>query len=155
MVQIVRPGGFTRVHVDTNDVANSGVGETNLMTFTLTPAMMPANGSTLRGIARGVMAANANTKTLRLYVGATSITLGSSGFNNTPWAIFFELIRNGVSDQDLGASIIITGPGGTSFHANPTENLAANVTIKITGQSSAASNDITQKMFIIDIFKVS
>lgn len=133
-------------------VANSGTGETDLMSYTLAAGYLDTNG---RGFSFEIwweVANNANTKTVRLYFGGqllatfspTTSHLGKcrvtgtmlrSGSNTQAWSLVFN----------QGASTIL------SFAQSGSLSLTeANTQIfKLTGQSSAASDDITQRGMVL------
>jgi hypothetical protein len=135
-------------------VANSGTGETDLMTYAL-PAGSLAAGKIVRIFAWGTTANNANTKTIRSYIGATLM----SSFNPSTsvahkWWIDIIIVCTGTNAEtymvnnfvDTATSTIATA-GAQSTAAEATGSA---ITLKITGQSSAAGSDVTQNGMIIE-----
>ena len=95
----------------------------------------------------GTTATNGNTKTMRLYFGATAVQSVSGAFSNTPWWLTATVYRTGAATQDAVAEGRVTTTQGVTF-TTPTETLSGAVTVKITGQNgTAAANDIVCEGF--------
>lgn len=148
-----------RLHSQYVSVGNVGAGEDTMMTFTVLAGMLDTNGQSIRVIAWGRTANNANAKTLKAYWGATQV-LGGSGAVFTVseaghWACGFQVLRDSAATQRVFGQAMC-GPAGSNvsvcvgagFAAN--ETLANPVTIKFTG-TATANNDIEQDGMIITL----
>lgn len=146
----VRVGGV--LETNTTEVGNVGVGEDNLMTYTLPGFSLQKTGDSVRIRAAGVFAANANNKNVKLYFGASVIvTTGALGFNGTEWSIDAIVMRDGATAQKASGNLITNDallPVTTNYIA-PGETMTGNITIKCTGEGTS-NNDIVQEMFIIE-----
>jgi hypothetical protein len=140
--------GGTRL-IDTTQVANSGGSETDLATVSVLANTLDVNGRTIRVTVWGSFAANVNAKTVKLYFGATSITLASAGFNNVSWIIHAYLTRTGLTTQKM-VGVLHTSPINAPVLGSPAETLSGAVTFKITG-TGVASSDIVKENFIAEV----
>jgi hypothetical protein len=140
-------------------VGNVGAGEDDLMAFTVLAGMMDTEGQSIRVIAWGKTANNANAKTLKAYFGATQV-LGGSGAVLTVseagnWACGFQVLRDSATTQRAVAQAVC-GPAGTQSSVcvgavtAPGETLANSVEIKFTG-TATADNDITQHGMVVTL----
>jgi hypothetical protein len=140
-------------------VGNVGAGEDDLMTFTVLAGMLASSGQSIRVLAWGRTANNANGKTLKAYFGATQV-LGGSGAVFTVseagnWACGFQVVRTGAATQRAVAQAAC-GPAGTQVSVcvggvtTPGETLSNSVLIKFTG-TGTANNDIVQDGMIITL----
>lgn len=135
-------------------VGNVGAGEDDLITYTLPANTLQTNGKCLRITAWGMTAANANNKQVKLYFGSQSVcTLATSAnANANAWVIVATVIRTGAATQEIGAfpkSNNATWDNAADRTAG-TQNLAANVTIKCTGEA-VANNDIVQYGLTVEV----
>lgn len=146
------------ISAQTTYVGNVGVGEDDLMTYSL-----PANAltTTARGIrikCWGVGANNANAKRLRLYFGSAAIldvtiTTGSA----RSWEIVADVIRTGSNTQKTYARIIegansgaaVAAINGAQLHAAPTQTETSAIVIKMTGEATA-NDDVIQEGMVIE-----
>lgn len=146
----VRIGGV--LETNTTEVGNVGVGEDNLMTYTLPGFSLQKTGDSVRVRAAGVFAANANNKNVKLYFGATVVvTTGALAFNGTEWSIDAIIMRDGAAAQKASGTLITNDallPVTTNYIA-PGETMTGAITIKCTGEGTS-NNDIVQEMFIIE-----
>lgn len=134
-------------------VGNVGAGEDNLMSNILPANSLSYNGKTVRVTAFGYTAANANTKTIKVYFGSTTVlSTGAVGFNNAGWTVQMNVIRSNSSNQKVNATLWING--GSVYNGNlftTSETITSDITIKLTGESVSvpATDDIVQAgMFI-------
>lgn len=142
--------GVLTPSVDSVQHANSGTGETDLSSYSLPASTLSANTKALRIIFWGTLAANGNTKTLRVKFGATSFTGYASTGNGVPYYGMAIVQRTGAATQKV--TVFVQTSGGTSTGASGTaaETLSGAVTIKTTGQSGTASSDILQENFFVE-----
>lgn len=126
----------------------------DLMTYSI-PANTLKAGQKVRLTAWGTTAANANTKTVRLWFGANSVVDHSGTWNTTPWKItadIFVLTTGGAATQEYNGvawptALVQTVRQGTASNA---DNVA--VTVKVTGQNGTASAaDIVCQGFTVEI----
>lgn len=136
---------------DTTVTGSVGAGETTLQSITLPANSLDANNDTALFYFWGTVANNANNKTLKFKFGASVITvLNANPLQNYTWALVVTVVRTGAATQVMFADF--TGwNGGAGFvvynnnNVAGTENLAANVTVLLTGQATT-NNDIVKNM---------
>jgi hypothetical protein len=140
---------------------------------------LPANsfdGIGFRGLflsATGMFAANANTKETKLWIGATTVTVGSaisggtcicdsgaSVANNAQWELntnVFKYGGNGSNTQRAFGSAVVIGSTHSGFGSGPsaavqaltlTESGVINITV--TGNATTTATDITLSEFMIN-----
>lgn len=131
-------------------VSNGTTVETDLLTYTLPASAMATNGQGVRIATWGVSAANGNTKTIRLYFGATLISIQAFTSSGSSWHVTGTVLRTGAATQTAGAYIITALFVGTTATTAPTETLSGAVTIKVTGQSATAGGDVTSAGFLVE-----
>lgn len=88
----------------TGTAVNTGANttETDGATYTVPANSLSANGQTLRFRVYGTTAANANTKTVQLYWGGTSVyTTGAVAANAKPWFLNLTIIRTAAGAQTV------------------------------------------------------
>jgi hypothetical protein len=135
-----------------NGAANGTTVETDLNTFSLPANVFNTGTKMLRVTGKFIIAANANTKTLKFYFGASSVTLRAAADNNLVWKVEVIVIKTGSSTQDVEAEIRTTAgtPVVLLTATAVTATDTAAITVKFTGQSSAASSDIIESYFILE-----
>jgi len=137
--------GALLTFINATQAANSGTGETDLHVFTLDAAQFDANKRKIRVTAEGSFAANANTKTLRLKLGAAgSVVLNplTTAPNGKRFKAVVTITRTGVGAQRLLTDVRIDVNGELMSLATAAEVDTGTMTLKITGQSGTGSNDI-------------
>jgi hypothetical protein len=132
----------------TTSVANVGTAETDLITYSLPGGTLSVNNQKVRITAWGGTAANANTKTIKIYFGAVALRSFATTSQGS-WIASGLVVRTGASAQ--------AGIGGVRFSTvaevisgtSPSETLSGAVVIKVTGQSAVGSGDVTANgMFV-------
>lgn len=124
---------------------------TALKTFALPAGFLDTNGRGLRVTARGLFAANANTKTLSLLIGATSLFSASSTFNNVPHELVVELYRLTATTALLETRWIPNAAPVLTQNAAVSVTWANAQTFTLNGQNgTAAANDIQNMLFQVD-----
>lgn len=121
--------------------------ETTLQSYTLPANTLITNGQLIRVSASGTFVTNANTKTVRLYFGSTAVATTSVTSSFSQWTLDGRVIRVGAASE-LSFFNILTGP---SVQNTAAETLANPVLIKLTGQNTAASADITCNALSIEL----
>lgn len=134
---------------------NSGVAETDLHVYTLVANHLNVTKKGIRFTAYGDFTANANAKTLRLKFGAAPVTVVLNPTTGSPNGVAFKveclLFRTGLNTQILFVSCRV----GASYEAvaisiTGAETEANALTLKITGQSAVAGNDINLRGSMIE-----
>jgi hypothetical protein len=130
-------------------VGNIGAGEDTLMSYTL-PGGTLAEGRVVRVSAFGLNASTANAKTLRLYFGSTLIEgfVLNTGTADS-WSYTATVMRTGAATQASNV-IFVYRNAAEATATTPTETLASDVLIKVTGQA-VDNNDITQLGMIVEL----
>lgn len=133
-----------RIATQVGPVGNTGSSETDLLTTNIVIGTLAKQNSSILIFACGNTAANANNKTLKLYLGSTELfTTGAFAGNNISWTLQAEIVRNGASAQaywtQFFGSATLTSKVTTG---TATVSLASNQTLKLTG-TGTASSDIT------------
>jgi hypothetical protein len=136
-------GGVLTVST-TSAQTGANTDETTLWEYALPANTLSANGYSVRVRAWGTYAANANSKSIRHYFGATQLhTVVTAGFNNVGWSVEAVITRTGASAQTaLGRYHTNDGAAGSQrFGAvtTPAADTTGAITIKVTGQNSSAS----------------
>lgn len=140
--------------VNTTAVGNVGTGEDNLITYDLPDNTISETGDRLVIKAFGTFAANANNKTVKLYLGSTVLaTTGAIAANDKDWCIECEIIRTAAATQECIAKIYTDTSlvGELSNYVSGTEDFTTDLTIKCTGEATS-DDDIIQKGLTINLF---
>lgn len=150
-------GGFPASIFTSTAVVNNGTTvETDLVSYTLPASSLSVNGQKLRITAVGTYTNNTNTKTAKLYFGSTVLSsISTATLTVTGWQISAVLARTGATTQIATGTTWAgnTGAGSTGTQlivASPAETLANAITVKVTGQSSAASNDVATSLVFVE-----
>jgi hypothetical protein len=131
--------------------ANVTTGETDLAGYTYTVAAGKfADGEGLEIHATGTLAANTNTKTLRIDVGGQKVTLvlNTTNVASNVFNVRVRVIRNAATTAILTGTSSFNAASGaapTVWHfaaAISSLTWSGATIVKLTAQSSAASNDI-------------
>lgn len=154
---VCRWGGNNKSNVTAVASTNS-TSEHDLITYTF-PTSLTANGDVAEITAFGTTGANATTKQIKLYFGATAIfDTGAVAFNAADWYIRARVIRTGPATQiSIGA---FDGNGTLvtqmALYSTPAETLSGNVTIKVTCTLGigAAASDVIHKYLGVDVLPV-
>jgi len=145
--------------VNTAAVGNVGSGEDNLMTYTLLANSLNTVGSGVKVTAWGLTTSNANAKTLKIYFGSVIQSVALTASIAGAWRI--EMLVSRIDGSNQGFKVIITETVNAAALATPkitqnvddaTETLAANLTIKVTGEATT-NNDIIQEGMLVEYFE--
>jgi len=139
------------ISTNTTLAANSGSGETTMMSYTVTP--MKNNGDDISIKAWGIYAANANNKTISLKFGSqTILTTGAIAANDGSWQIEATIIRTAAATQEIIATIISSNTGvvESATRTAGTQTLTASNDLIITGQGTSSS-DIIQYALVVKL----
>lgn len=130
-------------------VGNLGAGEDDLITHSLSASTLSANGQWIEVIGTITFAANANSKRVKAYFGATTI-YDSTAQIQSGGALQVRILitRTGAATQNATATAVAgaTTPlfADDSTFTNPAETLSGAITIKFTGEG-VADNDIVNR----------
>lgn len=118
--------------------------ETNFLNYTVPANTLSANGQMLRAVLEGVMAANANNKTVKVYFGGTQVgstlTVANSG---VPWRLVIHVHRRGAASQVITWTFTYAAGNGTTIDRGTlTKDLTAGQALRVTGTSGTATGDI-------------
>lgn len=118
--------------------------ETNFINYTVPANTLSADGQMLRAVLEGVMAANANNKTVKVYFGGTqvggTITVANSG---VPWRLVIHVHRRGAASQVITWTFTYSAGNGTMIDRGAlTKDLTAGQALRVTGTSGTATGDI-------------
>ena len=161
LVWAVPPGGAggssssAVLDVETTQVGNVGSGEDVLYTYTLPADTLNTNGEFIRGRISGIVANNANLKSIVLTFGATDIL---SRNTTTPtigqgYTIDWECIRTGATTQKCNATFSGSDGLASAYYTAAGETLSGTVAIVLTGE--ATSNDDIIKHSSVVTFGIS
>lgn len=138
------------VSISTTAVGNVGSGEDDLMSYAVAAGLLGTDGWGLEILAGFLAAANANSKTFKLYFGATVIaTTGAISPNAKGVTMRAVVIRTGATAQvAMSQSNCEVTNGAYSSFTTPAETLANSITIKGTG-AATSNDDIIQKLLMV------
>jgi hypothetical protein len=144
-----RVGGM--LHQNTTGVYNVTTGEDDLMTYTLPANTLSRNGDSLHVIAIGSFGAPSETKTLKLYLGGTSLkTLLSDNPISDYWYLDCWITRRGATFAGVSGIFHYMDAGGGAatslicvLGTSSIGTLASDQTLKFTGEATS-SNAISQ-----------
>lgn len=140
------------IFTDSTARTNTGTGETTLSTTTLKGNSLAANGQAVRVTGYFLLANNANQKTYKVYLGATSITALSASTVANQWVkVEVTIMRAGAASEGVAVATLISGANPIVSATAFSETLSGDLTIKSTGQSNTASADISQSVFIVEV----
>lgn len=147
-------GGVQTLNVQYTDAANSGTSETDLMSYTLPAGQLANDGDRIEILGSFQYAANANTKTLKFKFGSYSATWGSSEVTSSGGPVKFTatIIRTSATTQKIVWEFSPQFGTHSTVNSTGSETLSGAVTLKFTGESNTASNDITQKTMTVTYY---
>lgn len=158
-VTAIRPLGMIAPYL--TSTGNVGAGEDQLGTVTIPANTLDTNnGSCVRITAWGITAANANSKTIKLYFGATVLVtlVHASAINDAPWKLEGLVFRISSTTQEAFGEGRTKAAGATAAaytvtmqtRSTPGETLTGDVIVKVTGEA-VADNDITLKALFVEV----
>ena len=128
-------------------VGNTGAAETDLMTFQINFNTLTNLGTSMLIFACGKTAANANTKTFKIKLGATTLfSTGAVAANDDDWTFQAEIIANGATSQIFWSQFTYDGVVTNTNVTTSSEDLGTNLAVTFTGQGTA-SDDISLYYF--------
>jgi len=139
-------GAFSNVRKlqSTGVTGNVGVGEDDLLVYTLPGGTFQATNDAIKVIFSGSTANNANAKTLKVHIGSvTAITMTMTTSQAGAWRAEVILGKAGVNTQRATAQLWELGATSQQlgYAAQLTETEASDIIIKVTGEA-VANNDV-------------
>lgn len=133
---------------------NVGTGEDDLKSFTLPANSLAYNGDYVEAYMRFTVANNANQKRLKIWVGGTAVfdTQPTGLAVSTAYAIWVHLVllRTASNVQTGWLNYVANGGILVGVGIDLTKTDTADIIIKATGETNAASNnDVTQQFLIV------
>lgn len=140
------------VHRDTGSASTTAVTtQEDLMTYTI-PANTLKSGQTVKLTAWGTFAANANTKTPRLWFGANSVVDYAGAHNNVPWRLTSEIRITGTDAQEYSSAAYVSAAVPVVRQGTATNDDGSTIVVKMTGQNGTANaGDIVCQGFSVEI----
>ena len=146
-------GIVQRLTTDLTAYQNTGAAESDFAQYSVAADTFDTNGKVIRGTIRGSFAANGNAKTIKVYFGATSITLHATTTSGGQWRAEFTLTRTGDSAQILEGRL---QAGATNIAlptpVTPAEDDDATVILKVTGTATSTA-DILMASMILELLR--
>jgi hypothetical protein len=139
--------------VITTAVGNVGTGEDTLASYTVPAGQLAVNGDTLWFEAFGTMAANGNSKTVRVRFGSSGVNLlyeqASTGWG-VHWSVRGRIYRTGASAQKSSVDLISDNDDLVTTQTTTTVNqdLTATVALSVTAEA-VADNDVVLEGLIV------
>ena len=126
--------------------------EKTLITYDLPANSLSANGKLVKIRVWGTTAANANTKTIRLYFGTAVVRqIGASATNDEDWIMEAIVVRTGAATQDAIGFELVNNSTVFTTHSEPAEDETAAITIRVTGENAVATaNDIVAEGMLVE-----
>lgn len=147
-----RPSGT--INLDTTAASTiADTAETTLITYTLPANTLDANGKGVRIRVAGNTKNDANTKTIRLYFGATVLMSNdvTTAPNNQSWEFEAEVFRTAATTQKAISRGTVAAVQQTTTYTGAGETLTSTVVIKVTGQNgSAVITEITAQLMKVE-----
>lgn len=138
------------LYVDSTQRANGTTVETDLSSYTVPADTLAVNNQYLELHAWGTFVNNANTKTLRLYFGADTWTLLSTGGAGAIWSVKVKIVRTGATTQKVVIEVL-NNIGNVGVQVSTAgRTLSSSNILKLTGQSNVASNDVLQQGMVVN-----
>lgn len=130
-------------------IGNVGAGETDLLVVRLPPNILRNPGDTIRISAGVFLAANANSKTDKVYFGSTVVAGRTAVSNNLPRANQIWIVKRALNSQS-GVGINNEHGGGSLISLTDiTEDESTPIVVKLTGQG-AADNDMISRFLMVE-----
>jgi hypothetical protein len=140
------------IEFDNSDAASSGTGEDDLKSTVIPSSSLGGKGG-IKITAAGTISGANDTKTIKLYFGATSVTIISAAAGDqTDWRIEAEIFNTAINAQRMSWMGLESDGTITSGYdtAAITTNNATPTTLKLTGECAHADDTITQTMWIVE-----
>lgn len=156
LIQSINAGVNGRLTAQVTATGTTTTVESTVATYSLPASTLANPGDAVRVVCWGGTASNSNAKTAKLYFGTSSISTSTSGVsapNNKGWYLELIVMRNGAATQQvMGRGAVDASPISVYATAG-TDSLAAAVTVKCTGTTASAVQDLTAQGFLVEQIK--
>lgn len=129
-----------------SSAANVGAGEDNLLSYSIPANTLDDNGEVLKLKALGSLAANANNKRLRLYLGGVLTYDSGNIAAGGSWCIELEIIRITQNSQKL---LVHSFPVIDKQYSTAAVDLSTAITVQFTAEA-VANNDVVQEALLVE-----
>jgi hypothetical protein len=150
--ELVAQGALPTGVVDTTSVGNVDAGEDTLITYTVPANLLNANGDSLEIIWNTPLAANANSKTTKVYLNDVTGTVvaGRSATDNGGSRVHVVRVVRTAADTVISYGLTHNGPTATTIIETDsvTITLSSSWVIACTAEA-VATNDITSRLFMV------
>lgn len=125
-------------------IGNTGAAETTMQSLQIDFNTLSKLGASIQIFVCGKTAANANNKTYKVKLGATTLfTSGAVALNNKDWTFRGEIVSNGATAQIFYGEFTSNGNAPIVTTTTASEDLGTNLTLEFTGQGTS-TGDISQ-----------
>jgi len=138
------------LEIDNSNVATSGLGEDTLQAKGIEAKYM-GDTSGIRITAAGTISGANDTKTIRLYFGATSVTvISAAAGDETDWRIVADIWNTATNAQRWSWTGVESDGTITSGYDTSAIDTTAAVTLKLSGECANVNDTITQTMWVVE-----
>lgn len=139
--------------VNTTTVGNVGTGEDDLMSYAIPANTLATDKDRVTFEAVGTFLGSANTKTLKVKYGATTLfdSTALAIASDADWALTGYIIRTGAATQKCVVAFRSSSAVLATYtdYTPATETLSGAVTLKLTGEATA-NNEVVQQIMTVD-----
>lgn len=155
LVQAINGGVSGLLNAQTAAVATgTGTAEQTLQQYTAPANTLASAGQALRITCWGTTGANGNTKTMKLYFGASVVTTPAAATNALGWSLSMLVMRRTATTQGINAGGLVNVTPVSPMTTDGAETLTAGVLIKCTGTDGTSSaSDITANGMTVELVK--
>jgi hypothetical protein len=157
LIRSINTGVSGRLNASLTSTGTTTTVEQTLLTYSLPANQLAADGDAVRVVCWGTTAANTNAKAAKLYFGTSSISSASAGPTPNPnakkWFLELVVMRSGASAQVVSGNGTVDLTLPTVYTATGTDSLTAAVTIKCTGTTGTAVQDLTAQGMLVEQIK--
>lgn len=121
-----------------------------IVTYTLPAGYLSTDGQAVYFVAAGMCAANANSKVIEVYFGATAVSTLTTTCNNAGWRTEGEIVRTSSTAQWSGSHIYLSTNTGGARSIALAESLGSAVDIRVRFTTASAAGDLTLKYFRVE-----
>lgn len=140
--------------ISVNHAAGSSLAasETNLGNASIPANTLYKNGQCVRIRAQGRTAANANNKTVKLYISGLEIfSTGAVAGNSVGWYIEAYIVRTALNVQKVIANGLIQGGTYTCTETDMTFPDNGDMVVAVTGIAPTADGDVTRDLTTVEV----
>lgn len=157
LIQSINAGVNGRLTAQVTVTGTTTTIENTMATYTLPASTLATPGDAVRTVCWGTSAVNSNAKNIKLYFGSSFIQTANNAttrvMSGDTWYLEMLVMRNGAATQN----ILSRGATGitlvTSVSTAGAETLASAITIKCTGFTPTAAQDVTTQGFLVEQIK--